>query len=171
MPHIAMCFSDSIFPYGPFVPHYVARQYIENYFSLHQTDSLLELNTTVEDLSWTPSSSHKNGGNWKLTLRKRDVARRQDLWWEEHFDAVILANGHYSVPYVSINLVTSAIFTSSDFIGPASARLRIVHENVSRSCFSLQILPIAGDIPQQAYYCSWKLCIWPRRRCRSRISR
>jgi cation diffusion facilitator CzcD-associated flavoprotein CzcO len=101
VPDIAMCFSDTRFAYGPFVPHYVARQYVENYFTIHKTDSLLELNTTVEDLSILPASGN-DVGSWKLTLRKYDPTRHVDVWWEEVFDAVILANGHYSVPYVGI---------------------------------------------------------------------
>lgn len=100
MPDIAMCFSDSQFPYGPFVPHYVARQYIENYFAAHKTDTDLELNTTLEDLSWIPQAENAGRGTWKLTVRKYDPVRHVDLWREEIFDAVILANGHYSVPYV-----------------------------------------------------------------------
>jgi cation diffusion facilitator CzcD-associated flavoprotein CzcO len=95
-----MCFSDSPFPYGPFVPHYVARQYVENYFATHKLDTLLELNTTLEDLSWVPSSEERGGSQWKLTLRKYDPVRHVDIWWEDFFDAVVLANGHYSVPYV-----------------------------------------------------------------------
>jgi len=100
VPHIAMCFSDNPFPYGPFVPHHVPRQYVASYFSLHETDSFLELNTTVEDLSRITSSSSKSKEQWNLTLRKYEPARQVDLWWEETFDAVILANGHYSVPFV-----------------------------------------------------------------------
>jgi cation diffusion facilitator CzcD-associated flavoprotein CzcO len=100
VPDIAMCFSDSPFPYGPFVPHYVARQYVENYFAIHKTDAMLELNTTVEDLSRLPLSKHGARG-WKLTLRKYDATRHVDVWWEDFFDAVVLANGHYSVPYVT----------------------------------------------------------------------
>ncbi|KIW67514.1 hypothetical protein PV04_06758 [Phialophora macrospora] len=95
VPEIAMCFSDSRFPYGPFPPHWVPRHYIENYFSLHRTDSLLVLNTTVEDLSRIPGTQR-----WKLILRQKDSVRHVDVWWEEEFDAVILANGHYSVPFV-----------------------------------------------------------------------
>ncbi|KAI1080161.1 putative dimethylaniline monooxygenase [Whalleya microplaca] len=112
VPDIAMCFSDRRFAYGPFAPHYVPRQYVESYFSAHGTDALLSVNTTVEDISkLAPSSSStegsggggKGGGGderWKLTLRKYDSARHVDVWWEEVFDAVVLANGHYSVPYI-----------------------------------------------------------------------
>lgn len=97
-----MCFSDESFAYGPFVPHHIPRQYIENYFSKHQLDDLLVFNTTVEDLSMIKSTSSKTGERWKLTLRKYDTFRHADIWWEEEFDAVILANGHYSVPFVRL---------------------------------------------------------------------
>ncbi len=95
-----MSFSDSRFAYGPFAPHHIPRQYIENYFSLHKTDSFLELNTTVEDVSQIPPASECGVNRWKLTLRKYVASRHVDVWWEEEFDAVIIANGHYSVPYV-----------------------------------------------------------------------
>ncbi|KAJ4299268.1 hypothetical protein N0V90_004512 [Kalmusia sp. IMI 367209] len=100
VPAIAMSFSDSPFAYGPFAPHYIPRQYVENYFSIHKTDAFLQLNTTVEDITKLPSVSDENFERWKLTLRKHDPIRNVDAWWEEEFDAVILANGHYSVPIV-----------------------------------------------------------------------
>ncbi|KAM0815545.1 hypothetical protein AB5N19_01344 [Seiridium cardinale] len=100
VPDIAMSFSDERFAYGPFAPHYVPRQYVENYFSTHGVDKFLVLNTTVEDVSILPSKSSEDAEKWKLTLRKYDPARHVDIWWEEVFDAVILANGHYSIPYV-----------------------------------------------------------------------
>lgn len=100
VPDIAMCYSDERFAYGPFAPHYIPRQYVENYFTKHKTDSLLVLNTTVEDVSKLPPPVPGAGERWKLALRKYDPSRHIDIWWEEIFDAVILANGHYSVPYV-----------------------------------------------------------------------
>lgn len=101
-PHIAMSFSDIPFPYGPFVPHHVPKQYIESYFSTHKIDSLdiVSFNTTVEDVSLIPGSE-KGKERWNLTLRKYDPVLQVDKWWEEDFDAVILANGHYSVPFVT----------------------------------------------------------------------
>ncbi|EXJ76958.1 hypothetical protein A1O3_10115 [Capronia epimyces CBS 606.96] len=100
VPAIAMSFSDLPFAYGPFAPHWVPRQYIANYFSSHRTDLFLALNTTVEDLSKLPTKTTSSGTRWKLVLRRHDAVRRVDVWWEEEFDAVIIANGHYSVPYV-----------------------------------------------------------------------
>lgn len=99
VPDVAMSFSDSRFAYGPFAPHWIPRQYIENYFSLHKTDSLLVLNTTVEDVTRIPAKDRPE--QWRLTLRRFDAARNADVWWQEVFDAVVFANGHYSVPFVS----------------------------------------------------------------------
>ncbi|KAK0655598.1 hypothetical protein B0T16DRAFT_315499 [Cercophora newfieldiana] len=100
VPDIAMSFSDRRFAYGPFAPHYIPRQYIENYFSSHKTDSFLVLGTTLEDLSQIPATEPGGVNRWRLTLRRHDSARNVDVWWEEEFDAVVLATGHYSVPYV-----------------------------------------------------------------------
>ncbi|USW59319.1 Putative flavin monooxygenase, FAD/NAD(P)-binding domain superfamily [Septoria linicola] len=94
VPDVAMSFSDLPFAYGPFVPHQIPRQYVENYFSWHRLDSLLHTRTTVEDI--TAISNDR----WALTLRKYDAPRQVDYWWEEDFDAVVIANGHYAVPFV-----------------------------------------------------------------------
>ncbi|KAJ5552411.1 FAD/NAD(P)-binding domain-containing protein [Penicillium frequentans] len=99
VPDIAMSYSDLPFSYGPFVPHWVPKQYIENYFSSHGTDKYLITNTTVEDISKLDSPD-PNNPRWSLTLRRFHPVNQQDEWWEEEFDAVIIANGHYSVPYV-----------------------------------------------------------------------
>lgn len=95
-----MSFSDKAFPYGPFVPHWVPKQYVQDYFSWHRTDLALVLNTTVEDVSRQTAQNCPE--RWKLTLRRHDSLRDLDIWWEEHFDAVIIANGHYSIPIVRI---------------------------------------------------------------------
>lgn len=99
-----MSFSDTSFAYGPFVPHYIPRQYVENYFSIHGTDKLLSLSTTVEDVSKIETSK-PGQERWKLTLRKHDLICKVDIWWEEEFDAVILGNGHYSIPYVRVSFL------------------------------------------------------------------
>jgi hypothetical protein len=40
----------------------------------------------------------------EINAQKHDPLRDVDIWWEEIFDAVILANGHYSVPYYCTSL-------------------------------------------------------------------
>lgn len=95
-----MSFSDQPFAYGPFVPHWIPKQYIQNYFSTHRIDQYLVLNTTVEDVSKIGAESKAHYARWRLTLRRYDPTRHVDVWWEEEFDAVIIANGHYSIPFV-----------------------------------------------------------------------
>ncbi|ORY06365.1 hypothetical protein BCR34DRAFT_632247 [Clohesyomyces aquaticus] len=100
VPDIAMCFSDARFAYGPFPPHHVPRLYLETYFAQHKLEEHLVLSTTVEDVSKIPSSTGDDAERWELTLRKHDVLRKVDTWWTEAFDAVVIANGHYAVPYI-----------------------------------------------------------------------
>lgn len=88
-----MSLSDERFAYGPFAPHWVPKQYIQNYFASHHTDRFLVLNTTVEDVT-------RHNDSWRLTLRRHDAVEKVDIWWAEDFDALVIANGHYSVPYV-----------------------------------------------------------------------
>ncbi|KAI0121389.1 hypothetical protein BJ170DRAFT_644688 [Xylariales sp. AK1849] len=125
VPDVAMSFSDERFAYGPFVPHFIPRQYIEHYCSTHTVDPLLVLNTTVEDVSKIPRAAENGGERWKLTLRKYDPTRHVDIWWEDTFDAVILANGHYAVPYVP------GVTGLDDYINKFPGR--VVHSKYYRS--------------------------------------
>jgi hypothetical protein len=60
---------------------------------------MLSLNTTVEDVTKIHvDPSHVSV--WRLTLRRHDPVQKVDHWWQEDFDALIIANGHYSVPYI-----------------------------------------------------------------------
>ncbi|KAM0209490.1 hypothetical protein ACHAQD_011161 [Fusarium lateritium] len=93
-----MSFSDKRFGQGPFVPHSVPRKYLQDYYTLHQMEHLLVLNTTVEDLS--KFASEDGHDRWRLTLRKYDAVRGVDEWRQEVFDAVIIANGQFSIPYI-----------------------------------------------------------------------
>ena len=95
-----MSFSDKRFPYGPFVSHHVPLRYLQEYYSLHRMEDLLVLNTTVEDL--TRISDVTGHGRWQLALRKYNLEEGVDEWWQEVFDAVVIANGQHSVPYVRV---------------------------------------------------------------------
>ncbi|KAF2642679.1 FAD/NAD(P)-binding domain-containing protein [Massarina eburnea CBS 473.64] len=75
----------------PFRHHSVIRNYLAGLVSRNGYEKLVTYNTTVE-------LAEKVGGEWKLVLRKNEG--EQDEWWEERFDAVVVANGHYNVPYI-----------------------------------------------------------------------
>ncbi|KAF5024403.1 hypothetical protein F66182_3489 [Fusarium sp. NRRL 66182] len=84
----------SIELYGPNTPfrHWsVMRRYIESLAQRNGYEDLVSFNTTVEKVE-------KIGNEWKVALRKEGKGR--DYWWVEWFDAVVVASGHYSVPYI-----------------------------------------------------------------------
>jgi cation diffusion facilitator CzcD-associated flavoprotein CzcO len=75
----------------PFRHWSVMQRYIQGLVDRDGYQDLVSYNTTVE-------RAEKVGHEWKVTLRK-DSAEK-DYWWVEWFDAVVVASGHYSVPYV-----------------------------------------------------------------------
>jgi cation diffusion facilitator CzcD-associated flavoprotein CzcO len=77
-------------PSTPFRPWQVIREYVQNLVNGYR--DLVAYNTTVERAVKTANNE------WKLTLRKE--GEKMDYWWEESFDAVVVASGRYSVPYV-----------------------------------------------------------------------
>jgi cation diffusion facilitator CzcD-associated flavoprotein CzcO len=89
--------ADSVRRYGPdnpTRPWQIIERYIEDGFKDYR--HLLSLNTTVERVE-------KVGQEWILTLRRSDEPYRgekQDYWLQEKFDAVVVATGHYNVPYI-----------------------------------------------------------------------
>lgn len=89
--------ADSIKRFGtnnPTRPYQVIAGYLEDGFQDYR--HLLSLNTTVERVQ-------KVGKEWVLTLRKSDETYRgqaRDYWWQENFDAVVVATGHYTVPSI-----------------------------------------------------------------------
>jgi cation diffusion facilitator CzcD-associated flavoprotein CzcO len=80
----------------PFRHHSVLRQYIEDLFTREQYQDLVRYNTTVER-----AIKDSNSQKWILTLRRPDENGAQtDYWWSEEFDAVVVASGHYAVPFI-----------------------------------------------------------------------
>ncbi len=119
-----MALSDRRYAYGPFVPHWIPKQYLSEYFSWHGLDQNLVLNTTVEDVSRIPPTVDSDN-RWRLTLRKQEPAASLDEWWQEEFDAVVIANGHYAVPFVSLCQTRSEGVTAPLIRLPAYARIQV----------------------------------------------
>lgn len=80
----------------PFRHHSVIRQYIEDLFTTKGHEGLVQYHTTVERAIKEP------GQKWVLTLRRREEHQGSpsDYWWTEVFDAVVVASGHYAVPFI-----------------------------------------------------------------------
>ncbi|KAK9327635.1 hypothetical protein V1520DRAFT_35427 [Lipomyces starkeyi] len=79
----------------PFRHHSVIREYIEDLLNRNGYQDLVQYNTTVEKAA-KDSASNK----WVLTLRKGGSGGGFDYWWTETFDALVVASGHYAVPYI-----------------------------------------------------------------------
>lgn len=77
----------------PFRSHAVIRQYVASLVNRNRYENLVSYNTSVE-------LAQKVGNQWRLVLRKDGDVRGEDEWWEERFDAVVVASGHFHVPYI-----------------------------------------------------------------------
>lgn len=82
----------------PFRHHTVIQRYIQSLLERKGYSRLAEYNTTVENAEKRVDGS--GAERWVLTLRKQIPGLDEDYWWQEEFDAVVVATGHYSVPYV-----------------------------------------------------------------------
>ena len=69
----------------------VIRQWVDDLFDRNGYRDRVEFNTTVE-------LAEKVGEEWVLTLRKAIPGGDNNYWWQETFDALVVASGHYSVP-------------------------------------------------------------------------
>ncbi|KAL0934461.1 dimethylaniline monooxygenase [Colletotrichum truncatum] len=77
----------------PFRPWSAVQGYVRSLVERRGYQDFVEYNTTVEK-----AEKMRDSGEWKLTLRKE--GEKTDYWWEETLDAVVVASGHYSVPYI-----------------------------------------------------------------------
>lgn len=76
----------------PFRHHSIIKKYISSLVNRNGYENLVSYNTTVE-------KAEKIGNEWRLVTRK-EVDGEEEHWWEEWFDAVVVASGLYSVPYI-----------------------------------------------------------------------
>lgn len=85
--------SRSIEKYGkdtPFRHNTQIKQWVQDLYKRKGHDDHIEFNTSVELI--------EKNENYTLTLRRFGI--NSDYVWQEHFDAVVVASGHYDVPYV-----------------------------------------------------------------------
>ncbi|EMG46017.1 hypothetical protein G210_3750, partial [Candida maltosa Xu316] len=78
----------------PFLFHQELAQRFTDFIESEKLDKHIRLNTTVENV-------HKNSkGKWVISVRHKNPETNQNEWYQEEFDAVVVANGHYTVPYI-----------------------------------------------------------------------
>ena len=76
---------------------YNVREYIESLLNRKGYSEFVEYNTTLE-------LANKIEGKWVLTLRKQLPGGQHDYWWQESFDNLVVASGHYSIPQFPTNI-------------------------------------------------------------------
>ncbi|CAG8491143.1 5559_t:CDS:2, partial [Ambispora leptoticha] len=101
-PHQLMSFVNSPFPENiPMFPnHAIVSKYLIDFAKDHALINLIEFQTSVERVR-----ENESNDGWKVVLRhyekKNDLESKIECYWrEEEFDAVVVCNGHYNVPYV-----------------------------------------------------------------------
>lgn len=84
---------DQYGPKAPFRHRAVVRDWVEDIFTRGGYQDLVEYDTAVEH-------AVKKGQEWVLTLRKTTPGKTTDYWWQETFDSLVVASGHYSLPHI-----------------------------------------------------------------------
>lgn len=78
------------------------RNYIESYIYRHKDNKkvTLSFNSTVEDVEKVAASANSDlPYQFKITVRK-ELADGTDEWSQQTFDAIVVAVGHYHVPFI-----------------------------------------------------------------------
>lgn len=87
----------SVAMHGPDTPfrHWtVMRDYVAGLFARNGYGALVEYGSCVE-------RAVKDGEEWVLTVRREEGDKgEEDVWSEERFDGVVVASGHFHVPWL-----------------------------------------------------------------------
>ena len=75
----------------PFLTHQELTKRFADFIKDNELDKHIRLNTSVEKVE-------KHGDKWLVTVRKKQGS--QSHWYSESFDHVVVANGHYTLPYI-----------------------------------------------------------------------
>lgn len=129
----------------PFRHWKVVRRYVQGLLERNGYEDLVSYSTTVERVE-------KVGHEWKVTLRKD--GSQKDYWWVEWFDAVVVASGHYSVPYIPAidgleefeKLRPGSVLHSKNFRGRDyfhGKRVVVVGASVSAADIALDLTSVA----------------------------
>ena len=82
-------------PDSPFRHWKVVEGYIQGLLNRRGYNELVSYNTTVELVKKDAQS-----GKWIVTLRQPMENGKEDRWWSESFDSIVVASGHYTVPFI-----------------------------------------------------------------------
>ncbi|KAF2754790.1 flavin-containing monooxygenase family protein [Pseudovirgaria hyperparasitica] len=96
IPHTLMQYSDKPFSKDTqlFPRHETVLQYLEEYAD--DIRHLIHFDTQVLNIALVPATSQHTHDQWSITVR--NVKTKQQM--TNVFDAVVVANGHYNLPYI-----------------------------------------------------------------------
>ncbi|ODQ67684.1 FAD/NAD(P)-binding domain-containing protein [Nadsonia fulvescens var. elongata DSM 6958] len=77
----------------PFLTHKELSQRLVDFTEDEKLSQYVRVNSRVESLT-------KTNGKWVVTVRHTNIEKNKDEWYQEEFDAVVIANGHYTVPNI-----------------------------------------------------------------------
>ncbi|KAL3417859.1 dimethylaniline monooxygenase (n-oxide forming) [Phlyctema vagabunda] len=82
---------------SPFRHWKIIEDYIQSLLNRNGYADLVSYNTTVELISKDAATQ-----KWIVVLRRpvQGKEEEEDEWWTESFDAIVVAAGHYTVPYI-----------------------------------------------------------------------
>lgn len=84
----------------PFRHWTVMRRYVAGLLARDGYEALVSYRTSVERAAKDDGGGGTGSGEWVLTLRREGENDDEDLWYEERFDAVVVASGHFNVPWI-----------------------------------------------------------------------
>ncbi|RLV96040.1 Thiol-specific monooxygenase [Spathaspora sp. JA1] len=75
----------------PFLHHQELTQRFTDFIEQEQLNKYIRVNTTVEKVEKNDS------GKWVVSARRKNGNKNE--WYQEEFDAIVVSNGHYTVPH------------------------------------------------------------------------
>ncbi|KAK6465710.1 flavin-containing monooxygenase [Scheffersomyces coipomensis] len=78
----------------PFLHHQEQTGRLEKFIKNEKLYDHIRVNSTVEQATKT------SDGKWLLTVRQKDTTNHKEHWYTEKFDAIVISNGHYTVPNI-----------------------------------------------------------------------
>lgn len=86
-------FLDKSRKYYPFLIHVELEDNIAKLIDDEGLDEFIRYYSTIEDVL-------KKEDKWIVTVKQNNPVKGEDYWYKEEFDAVVISNGHYTVPYI-----------------------------------------------------------------------
>ena len=80
-------------PYYPFITHQQVLEHLRKFSDVNDLRPYIRFNSSVERL-------YKRGEEWVVVIMQVDRKTGTEKWYSETFDAVMLANGRFNVPYI-----------------------------------------------------------------------